>query len=110
MVASNVVSIFAFIVYIAIKFVTCGQFYETDERQKANISYTVLSTESQPSQLSCLHVCQIKHRYSSAVVVFENGLCRCLQEDQVGDEFIINGQYHISRLIPKVLCVIVKIV
>ena len=97
------VSIIVFILYITIKFVTCGQFYETDDRQEASTKYRILSKEEQPSQLSCLHVCRVKHRYISTAVLFENGQCNCLQENEGNGENIINGQHLIARETPKVL-------
>lgn len=97
------VSILTFITYITIKFVLCGQFYETDKRQDTSTKYTILSKENQPSQLSCLHVCRVKHRYTSTSVWFKKGHCKCLQENEVDGEYIIDGKNPILREIPKVL-------
>ena len=94
------VSIFALLFAISVKFVTCGTLYEAEERLGASAKYVILSREEKPSKLSCLHVCRVKHRDTSTAVWFDSGQCKCLQENNVDGEEIV-GQHFIAKEIPK---------
>lgn len=63
---------------------SCGEFYRSTDTINGVLKGTVVLQSKMHSLVSCINACAIE----KATGVFNNGLCTCVAENELGDQFI----------------------